>query len=65
MTTEKTTVTTEETAVPTVPVEKTVETTETTTSVPAHEEVREAHRVSGEPEHVVRETVTTEETKPV
>ncbi len=54
----KTTV--EETTVPTVPVEKTV--TEETVSVPEIDATREAHRVSGQPDHVVRETVVTEET---
>lgn len=51
--------TTEKIVEETVPVEKT--TTETTTSVPVHEEIREEHRVSGKPDHVVEETVVTKE----
>lgn len=60
MSEEKVTKTTEETTTsPTVPVEKT--TTEETVSVPEHEVTREAHRVSGQPDHVVKETIVTEE----
>jgi hypothetical protein len=55
----KTTIVEEAVKEPTVPVERT--TTEETVSVPQHDAVREEHRVSGEPDHVVRETVVTEE----
>ena len=47
-------VVTKEVETPLDPVERTTE----TTYVPSHEATREEHRVSGEPEHVVTETVT-------